>query len=194
MLQHLFREGGVLLVALATTLTTVETARAQLKGSIGQVVPSSPNPYAPSFAFPATTSFVPENPVKIAISYPEYYSTRLPGSAGAYDPTPWVRRSSYGPTAADVSAGSGPAARGAEIDVRLPAAADLWFEGVRTAQTGTYRQFMSPPLAPGRDYAYQVRASWKEGGREVSKTRRVRVRAGDRLDVDFLTPALTSPP
>jgi uncharacterized protein (TIGR03000 family) len=85
-------------------------------------------------------------------------------------------------------------ARPALIDVVLPADAALSFQGVpMTEETGALRQFQSPPLTPGRNYSYDVRATWKDKeGREIVRSRRLTVRAGDHLDVD-LTRA-TMPP
>jgi uncharacterized protein (TIGR03000 family) len=77
----------------------------------------------------------------------------------------------------------------AAVDVRLPADAELRFDGVRVGQTGTLRRFMTPALVPGTDYAYDVAASWNEGGREVTRNRRVNLRAGDRVTVDLTTEA-----
>jgi len=71
------------------------------------------------------------------------------------------------------------------VDVHVPADANLWFEGVRMAQSGTTRRFVSPPLVPGQGYNYEVRASWTENGQEVSRDRTVHVQAGDRVDVDL---------
>src|SRR5262249_14362589 len=78
-----------------------------------------------------------------------------------------------------------PADRPALIDVQVPAGAEIWFDGARTSQTGPFRQFISPPLTPGRQYAYAVRVRWTEGGRTVERTRRLGLRAGDRVSVDF---------
>jgi uncharacterized protein (TIGR03000 family) len=77
----------------------------------------------------------------------------------------------------------------AQIDVRLPvAAADVWFDGKKTTQTGDVRFFESPVLQPGRAYVYEVRATWTVDGEEITKVRRVTVRAGDRAVVDFTSP------
>jgi uncharacterized protein (TIGR03000 family) len=82
-----------------------------------------------------------------------------------------------------------PAAGTASVRVLLPADARLYFEGVPTAPVGPDRLFESPPLALGRNYRYDIRAAWDENGREVVKTRSVVVHAGDRVRVDFTTPA-----
>jgi uncharacterized protein (TIGR03000 family) len=80
-----------------------------------------------------------------------------------------------------------PPERPALIDVTVPDGALLSFQGVpMTEETGALRQFQSPPLAPGRSYTYDVRATWKDGnGREVVRTRHLTVRAGEHLNVDL---------
>jgi uncharacterized protein (TIGR03000 family) len=71
------------------------------------------------------------------------------------------------------------------FQVRVPAKAVIWFDGDRTAQKGSFRQFASPPLKAGCNYAYRVRARWTVKGRSVVLTRKITVRAGDRILVDF---------
>jgi uncharacterized protein (TIGR03000 family) len=80
----------------------------------------------------------------------------------------------------------GRAAKRANFEVRLPAAdARLWVEGVETRTKGRLRQFVSPPLRPGGEYTYRLRARWTEKGRLVTRTRTVTFRAGGRVRVDF---------
>jgi uncharacterized protein (TIGR03000 family) len=76
-------------------------------------------------------------------------------------------------------------AQPALLDVTLPADALLEIQNQRMLQTGALRQFQSPPLEPGQAYVYDLRASWLESGREVARTRRVEVRAGERVAVRF---------
>jgi uncharacterized protein (TIGR03000 family) len=74
----------------------------------------------------------------------------------------------------------------AKIEVRLPTAdAKLWFQGQLTKRRGKVREFESPPLAPGTEYTYQVRASWMRDGEEVARHQTISVRAGQRTRVDF---------
>ena len=49
------------------------------------------------------------------------------------------------------------------------------------------RKFVSPPLEPG-EYTYELKARWKEDGREVVRTRRIPVSPGARRTVDFTQP------
>src|SRR5262249_55373084 len=87
-----------------------------------------------------------------------------------------------------------PTDKPARIEISLPADADLWFDGTKTRQTGSARQFVTPPLAAGQEYSYEVMATWKDKGQAVTETRRVTVRAGDRTTVSFAkTSAATEP-
>jgi uncharacterized protein (TIGR03000 family) len=79
----------------------------------------------------------------------------------------------------------GPAQDSAKLDVRVPADAVVWVEGQKTAQTGADRVYVSPPLEPGKEYLYDVKARWERGGKPVERTRTVRVRAGQRVPVEF---------
>jgi uncharacterized protein (TIGR03000 family) len=71
------------------------------------------------------------------------------------------------------------------INVRVPPDAEVWVEGQATRQAGPVREFASPPITPGRDYTYEIRARWREGDREVTRARDLTVRAGDAVSVDF---------
>jgi len=73
----------------------------------------------------------------------------------------------------------------AHIRMKLPANAEVWFEGVKTSQTGSVRDFVSPPLAPGKSFDYQVRCRWTENGQRVEQTRTVTVRANAWTLVDL---------
>jgi uncharacterized protein (TIGR03000 family) len=79
----------------------------------------------------------------------------------------------------------------AYVQVVVPANAEIWFDGDKTSQTGSRREFVSPPLDPGTDYAYEIRARWLENGKLVEETRTVTVRGGLRTLVNFIRPAPT---
>jgi uncharacterized protein (TIGR03000 family) len=74
------------------------------------------------------------------------------------------------------------------IRVRVPADAQVWFENEKTTLTGAERYFDSPAVTPGKNYTYSIRASWMDNGREVSRTRKIPVHAGEKVTVDFLRP------
>ncbi len=80
-------------------------------------------------------------------------------------------------------------ASAAVLRVRVPADAKVWVSGAATTQRGELRRFITPPLEAGRNQGYELRARWTEGGKPVERTEAVRVHPGDRLTVDFLSPA-----
>jgi uncharacterized protein (TIGR03000 family) len=75
----------------------------------------------------------------------------------------------------------------AELEIRLPADAELRLQGVKMNERGSLRRITTPTLDPGMDYTYDVNARWMENGMQVSKDRHVMVRAGDKWTVDFTT-------
>lgn len=116
-----------------------------------------------------------------------YYTYGLGrGTYQVYYPTPDASGKYYYITP---KAGAAAEETTALLEVKLPASdADVWFQGVRTGQTGSVRQFQTPPLVIGRSYTYDVLAVWGEGGRDAKQTRKVSVKAGDRLTIDFTAP------
>lgn len=97
-----------------------------------------------------------------------YYNPDIERSTGGYDNSDMER-----------------SADRVTLEVRVPDGADVWIDGHQTRQRGTIREFQSPPLQPGQDYRYEVRASWMEDGRRVDRTKEVAVRAGERVSVDM---------
>jgi uncharacterized protein (TIGR03000 family) len=73
----------------------------------------------------------------------------------------------------------------ADVTVKLPADAELWFDDVKQKPTGRVRLFVTPELKADREYTYEVRARWRENGREVTQTRKAVVTAGADVEVDF---------
>jgi uncharacterized protein (TIGR03000 family) len=71
------------------------------------------------------------------------------------------------------------------LNVSVPANAEIWFNGAKTVQSGSRRQFVSPPLTAGRDYFYDVKVKWTKDGKEVVQNRQINVHAGDVLNVAF---------
>jgi uncharacterized protein (TIGR03000 family) len=74
------------------------------------------------------------------------------------------------------------------LGVRVPADARVWIEGRLMNQSGPIRLFESPALEPDSDYHYEIQARWTEGGKQVTRSRQVTVRAGDRIIVNFAEP------
>ena len=120
-------------------------------------------------------------------------------------PAPAPANPSAGPLAAPVRhtplaaligifVGSGPSGpkwseEAAEVRLQVPAGAEVWFDEHKTVRNGNVREYVSPPLAPGKEYTYEVRVRWQDRGRPMVQTRKVRVRAGARVSIDFTMPA-----
>ncbi|MBI1913654.1 MAG: TIGR03000 domain-containing protein [Planctomycetes bacterium] len=118
--------------------------------------------------------------------YPYYggygWSSRW-GPRYYYTPTYTVPYQDLTPT---YSSGYTPAAdTTAHVTVRAPANARVWIGGWETPNTGGVREFDSPPLTPGKQYSYEVRAQWEEDGRMVTQTQEVDVSAGARSQAVF---------
>jgi uncharacterized protein (TIGR03000 family) len=73
----------------------------------------------------------------------------------------------------------------AHIQVKVPADAEVWFNGQKTTAKGPVREFRSPELDAGYEYSYEVRARWQEGGKERERTRKVSIYPGAHLTVEF---------
>jgi uncharacterized protein (TIGR03000 family) len=92
-------------------------------------------------------------------------------------------------SSADVSTPTAPAtALPGTVVVRVPAAAQVWFDDSATRSTGTERSFQTPTLTAGKTYRYDVKVRWLQDGKPVDVTRSVDVRPGERTVVDFLAP------
>jgi uncharacterized protein (TIGR03000 family) len=75
------------------------------------------------------------------------------------------------------------------LSVKVPQpTAEIFVDGVKTAQTGLDRTFESPPLEAGKQFKYELTARWVEGGaiREVKKA--VIGTPGEVVRVDFTMP------
>jgi uncharacterized protein (TIGR03000 family) len=77
----------------------------------------------------------------------------------------------------------------AVLDVRVPANAELWFDGYKSKQTGPQREFQTPRLAAGKKYTYTVRARWVADGKPVEETRQISFTPGQQVKVSFPAPA-----
>jgi uncharacterized protein (TIGR03000 family) len=74
------------------------------------------------------------------------------------------------------------------LSVHVPdESAQVWIEGQPTEQTGTVREFVSPPVTIGQRYTYTVRGSWTENSTPVSRTKTIPVEAGRVYMVDLTT-------
>lgn len=81
------------------------------------------------------------------------------------------------------------AAAAGSVCVTLPADAKLLFNGTAAGGAGGTRTFSTPPLSPGREYAYELTAEVVRDGQVRTVTERVTVRAGAETKVT-LTPTV----
>jgi uncharacterized protein (TIGR03000 family) len=126
-----------------------------------------------------------------------YYPGDLPGHYPWYDgPSDHHAGQAIGPVSTLVDAvppGT------AVLRVLVAPDADLLIEGQRTTQRGPVRIFVSPPLAEGRRFTYDLLAVWIEDGQERARRQKVQVFPGDRLTIDLQevrgdTPTPLGPP
>ena len=80
------------------------------------------------------------------------------------------------------------------LQLVVPQNAEVVFNGDTTTQTGTLREFVSPPLTPGKlfDYTIIVRSTNAEG-KAVTDRRVIHVRANDWFRIDFTRPPPPEP-
>jgi uncharacterized protein (TIGR03000 family) len=86
-----------------------------------------------------------------------------------------------------------PGMSAATIEVRLPnPQARVAFDGHQTVSQGSRRMYATPALQAGENYYYDVTATWTENGRQVKQDRRLIVRAGQFVAVDFTREVYTA--
>src|SRR5262249_47647198 len=73
----------------------------------------------------------------------------------------------------------------AYVVVTLPEDAQLYFDGSLTTQVGDTRTFVTPPLQAGSTYSYQLKAEALRGGKVVSQSRQIQVKAGQTTRLSF---------
>jgi len=105
-----------------------------------------------------------------------------PGAALSSSP-PRVVTSFYPPQAVTSYYAPAPGPAPATLLVHLPPGARLTIDGYAPRSASGTRWFVTPPLPPGRDFHYQLRAELERGGKRLAQTREVAVRAGQQTDV-----------
>jgi len=63
--------------------------------------------------------------------------------------------------------------------------ATLFVDDTATRQKGETRYFESPPVPTGKKYSYTLKVTWLEGGKEKSRSRKVRVDPGKENNIDL---------
>jgi uncharacterized protein (TIGR03000 family) len=122
-------------------------------------------------------------------SYPYYSYYSVP----YYDTVPYYAGTAvdeaYSPSYAypvTTAATSSSAENVASVTVYSPAPnAQIWFNDSPVTVQGSSQTFTTPPLVPGQEYHYQVRARWTENGQTVVREQSVPVHAGEQVVVDF---------
>lgn len=77
----------------------------------------------------------------------------------------------------------------ARITVKLPPGATLYVDGKKNDRTDPVREFNTPPLPAGQEFAYLMKAEIVRDGRPETTTTKVWFRAGDIVSVDLTAPA-----
>jgi uncharacterized protein (TIGR03000 family) len=123
--------------------------------------------------------------------YPSYPAGGYAYTPGYY-PTPGSYYSSYFLPANSVLQSTSPLVRQeptqdgrVHLLLHVPAGAKVWFDGEPTRQTGSNREFVSPPLRPGKQYSYEVHVRWTAGDRTVDRRRTVPVHANLWREIDL---------
>lgn len=110
-----------------------------------------------------------------------------PAAAPAAEPMPPAKQPEKVKKPAEEKETMAPAS--ATIIVSLPAEAKLSVDGVVTTSASVQRVFVSPALERGKDYSYTLKADFVSGGKTVSVSKKVTVRAGEETRVSFEAPA-----
>jgi uncharacterized protein (TIGR03000 family) len=114
--------------------------------------------------------------------YGSYGSGGMPYASGYYGSMPgynYGQSPEQGDQGYYAQGGEAPAT----IVVRLPADARLTVDGNATRSTDSVRTFISPPLQPGKEYTYTLRAEVTRDGKKTERSRDVTVRAGGVSEV-----------
>ena len=88
-----------------------------------------------------------------------------------------------------------PTGNSAHLHIRVPPNAEVLVEGCKTTTTGTVREFVSPPLTPGKNMIYSILVRYTDvGGKKIEETHSIRVHANDQLDIDCTKPGNADSP
>jgi uncharacterized protein (TIGR03000 family) len=88
-----------------------------------------------------------------------------------------------------------PTGKAAYLRLLVPENAEVLVEGRKTTTTGTTREFVSPPLEPGKNMIYSIVVRYTDaGGKPMEETHSIRIHANDRLDINCTKPAQAEPP
>jgi len=72
----------------------------------------------------------------------------------------------------------------------VPPGAKLTVNNKATRSSSTTRKFVSPPLQPGKDFYYTLKAEFRRDGQPVTVTKRIAVRAGQETLIELGSPSV----
>jgi len=78
-----------------------------------------------------------------------------------------------------------PAPNTGTLNVRVPAEAKVFVNGLATTSTGEQRRYVSNGLEDGFNYTYELRAEIVRDGQTITETKVVRLKAGEQVDLSF---------
>ncbi|MFO0796931.1 MAG: TIGR03000 domain-containing protein [Gemmataceae bacterium] len=162
------------------------------RGSLGGLWTHGPGPHRPPVPVYAPIPAMIANPDPVHLPKRSVlgFGVGYYGWVGPYRASPRHLPTSvsvYAPSGGPNVVAAGPAGSCLTLRVSVPAGAELYVDGVKTAQAGADRVFESPPTAAGRDVRYELTARWVENGTPVERTQSVGGKAGETVRVEFGT-------
>ena len=100
-------------------------------------------------------------------------------------PTPAPGTTGLRPTVNNAALTSNGQTARATVIVRVPADARLFADGRTLNLVGAERKFVTPALPVGQEFVYKFTAEYERGGETVGVTKRVTIRAGATINVEF---------
>ncbi len=73
----------------------------------------------------------------------------------------------------------------ATVAVEIPAGATFVINDQQVPVPAANPTFVTPPLEPGRDYFYDCKVTVNRDGKTVTKTKRVKVHAGETVQINY---------
>jgi uncharacterized protein (TIGR03000 family) len=73
----------------------------------------------------------------------------------------------------------------ANLRLLVPAVAKVMIGDYASSSTGEERMFETPPLTAGKTYSYQIKATWQDANREITRMAVANVEAGKETVVDL---------
>lgn len=87
-----------------------------------------------------------------------------------------------------------PTPNSARLQLLVPENAEVLVEGRKTSSTGTVREFVSPPLEPGKNMIYSILVRYTDAsGKKIEERHSIRVHANAHLDIDCTKPGNVEP-